>query len=123
MQSADATISDVQICEISLANKMVLGMVALLDAVMNCSLNSIHVICSSEFQTSLAEVPVQAEPGSDLGRLRQLRKKAKTEETELTTTTVTNPTKLGERLKPITRKQSQYAWRSKINPYIRQRSQ
>jgi hypothetical protein len=120
----DVTASGLLIYELSRIEKLTLAFFGILDALMNCSLDSFNVIFSRELRTVAAdEPPTPPAPSPELNRLRAMRTQldrsaAKTE--SVTTTVITHKIPLQERLKAKTRRQAVYSWRPPIDPASKQ---
>jgi hypothetical protein len=106
--------------ELSRGDKVTLAFFGIMDALLNCSLDSLNAIFSRELRGTVAAQPVEASrETAELQRLRKMRTvldrgAAKVEST--TTIVITQKIPLQERLKAKTRRQALYSWRPVINP-------
>jgi hypothetical protein len=117
-------VTGVLVYELSLADKITLGVFGILDALLNCSLDSFNAIFSRELRGTVVDEPIAPPPvNPELRRLRAMRTQldrsaAKVE--SMTITVVTQKIPLQERLKARTRRQALYSWRPAITPSAKQ---
>jgi hypothetical protein len=111
----DTTHSGVLTYQLSWSDKLSLGVFGILDALLNCSLDSFNTILSHEFAAPKAKpAPPPPPPNAELSRLRAMRTqldRAAAKSESVTTTVITRTIPLKERLKAKTRRQAMYSWR------------